>query len=200
MAFYIGDVPAQPFVIEPPESITLADFDTAVAGLVTPSGTLTSDPVANIIDDVIEVTFPDDATLFDEAGIFRLTIRLTGVGAATLPPIPLVAQPLAYAWHTLDSIRAEWPDAEAIGDATLWEMLEVVKEQVLTFAPALAEGTPVPANYRLGQRVQVRNLWNATKVAPDGTVGSDDFVIRPFPLDWHVKAILRPKRGIPVIG
>lgn len=115
-------------------------------------------------------------------------------------------------WHDLDSIRDEWPDAEFIEDDTLDELLEVAKLQVTTFAPALADTAtvidgyvvadpdPVPVNYRMAQRVQARNIWNAARVNPEGTTGEGDFVLRPFPLDWHVKQLLRPKRGIPVIG
>jgi hypothetical protein len=28
-------------------------------------------------------------------------------------------------------------------------------------------------------------------------MGEDTFVLRPFPLDWTIKQVLRPKRAIP---
>lgn len=205
MAFYIGDIPADVLVIEPPETITLEEFDTAAAGLIPPDGG-TAVPVSADIDEVtgaVLVDFPDTDSLFTEAGIYRLRILLTSVPNGyrqQLPDLPLVVQDDGAGWHNLDSIRSEWPDAEAIPDWSLHAMLEVAREQCTAFAPALEEDAAVPTRYREAQRIQARNVWTAAKVAPDGSLGQEDFIVRPFPLDWHVKAILRPKRGIPVIG
>jgi hypothetical protein len=135
--------------------------------------------------------------VFPVAGIHRLRVTLTmGTFAQQIPDVPIVVVDPDDEWHSVESIRLEWPDAEHIPDASLWEILEVAKDQVLEFAPVLAAGVSIPVTWRTAQRVQSRNIWNAARVAPDGTAGMDDFVIRPFPLDWHVKQILRPKRAI----
>lgn len=42
-------------------------------------------------------------------------------------------------WHTKESIREEWPDADQIEDDLLEELLEVAKDAVLAYAPALPE-------------------------------------------------------------
>lgn len=206
MAFYIGDFPPEPFVIEPPETINLAEFNSVTAEIIAPDGVVT--PLIGIIDgDVIRVTQPTTTSMFMVEGIHRLRIWVTDTPIPyrqALPEIRVVAQDPDSEWHTLDSARAEWADAEHLSDAMLYQLLADVREQVLDFAPALidAEGDPlpVPDRYRRGQLAQARNTLNAQGVDPaSGEDGNDTFAIRPFPLDWQVKQILRPKRGIPVV-
>ncbi|WP_157001436.1 hypothetical protein [Agromyces laixinhei] len=198
MAYYIGDIPSAAIVLDPPETMTLPDFDTSAASIISPAGTST--PVPSAPDaglGVIIIDTPTDASLFPVEGIYRLRVVLHSPAGYVerIPDVPLVVQDPDSPWCTLDSIRDEWPDAETIDDGPLWRLLSLAREQVLAYAPTLAEGDPVPERYREAQRVQARNVWNASRVAPDGGIGSDDFVIRPFPLDWHVKQIIRPKRA-----
>ena len=203
MPFYVGDIPAEAFIIEPPETIDLDNFTDSEARVFAPNGIDT--PVNSTPDpglDAIVIDFPDDETIFSTDGIYRIRIILTSLTGYRqgMPDVPIVVQSPSSEWHTLDSIRGEWPDAEYISDVSLWGVLDIARMQCLEFAPALADEAPVPSHYREAQRIQARNVWNASKVAPDGTAGQDDFVIRPFPLDWHVKAILRPKRGIGAVA
>jgi len=104
-------------------------------------------------------------------------------------------------WHDLDSARTDWRDAPA-NDMQLQTLLDVAQTQVEAYGPlTLEEADPVPTNYRLAQLMQTRNLWNANKVdAGSGQIGDDTFAIRPFPMDWVVKNVIRPKRGVPVVG
>jgi hypothetical protein len=117
-------------------------------------------------------------------------------------------------WYTLESIRADWRDAPQ-SDTVLQQLIDVAKDQVLEFDlgatwrrnPANA-GTDWPGGYGsdtgqgdvpqgllMAQRAQARNLWNASRVDPsNGSTGDDTFVIRPFPMDWTVKNMIRPKR------
>jgi hypothetical protein len=197
--FYLNDIPAEPFVIEPPETIPLSEFTAATATLRKADGITETGLTATVEDDAVHVTFPPESVL-DVEGVHRLRITLTGPGGTRkLPALPIVVQDEDSEWHTLDTIREEWPDAEHIGDATLWQLLGVARGDVLEYAPTLEEGAAVPDRYRLGQRVHTRNMWNATRVSPDGGMGEGEFMLRPYPLDWHVKAILRPKRGVPVV-
>jgi len=201
MAFYIDDVPSDAFVIEPPDTIDLAGFTGAEAEMIDPTGTVTELTATIAPDDLSVVVAIPATSMFTEEGVHRLRVALTDAPARQrLPEVRIVVQDPESEWHTLDSIRDEWPDAERLDDVTLWNMLQVVREQVIEFAPTLAEDAPVPENYRLGQRMQVRNTYNAARVAPDGGTGEGDFIIRPFPLDWHVKHILRPKSGKPVVA
>lgn len=203
MSFYIGDVPKEPLRVVPPSRIALDVFDSATATLRTPDGTST--PVAAEVDiDDVKVTLPTAAgSPFSEAGVCRVRVRLHSpeAGDLTIPDVRFVVQDPDSEWHTLDTIRDDdaWPDAEHIGDVTLWNLLDVVRGQVLEFAPTLDVDDPVPEHYRLGQAIHARNTWNATRTAPDGGMGEGDFVIRPYPLDWHVRQILRPRSGRPVV-
>lgn len=199
MGYYIGDIPAEAIILDPPETVDLADFTDSTAVVFSPNSIDTAVP--STLDaglGVVIIDPPNDESLFSVDGIHRLRVTLTNFTTGyrvRLPDVPIVVQDPDSEWHTLDSIRAEWPDAQYIDDGPLWELLAIAREQVLEFAPVLADDAPVPDRYRTAQRVQARNVWNASKVAPDGTVGQDDFVIRPFPLDWHVKQIIRPKRA-----
>ena len=111
-------------------------------------------------------------------------------------------------WHTPESLRtpedgtpAVWEDADHIPDATLEVLLEVARDAVLAFAPALPDDYPVgqcPAAYQLAHLMQTRNLWNAVEVDSDGDLGGGDFTVRPVPLDWIIKQVLRPRTAVPV--
>lgn len=112
-------------------------------------------------------------------------------------------------WYTVESIRtpaegdasADWADSDDVPDALLNDLLEVARDAVLAFAPALPADYPAgrcPARYRLAHLMQTRNLWNAVGVDSSGDFGGDDYTIRPVPLDWIIKQILRPKTAVPV--
>ncbi len=108
-------------------------------------------------------------------------------------------------WHTPETVSelaGLWPDVDTIDEAVLDVLLDAAKEQVIAYAPALPEDAEtIPPRYALGQIRQAQNLWNAARVDASGGVGDGDtFVIRPTPLDWHVKQILRPRRGVPHVG
>ena len=106
-------------------------------------------------------------------------------------------------WHDPESARDQWIDAP-LDDDVLDELLEVSMQQVIAYAPnlpepAVGEELDVPASYRRAQLMQARNLWNAAKVDPaSGGIGGDEsYVIRPFPLDWMIRQVLRPRKGVP---
>lgn len=105
-------------------------------------------------------------------------------------------------WHTATSARDQWIDAD-LDDEVLEELLEVAKQQVIAYAPALPVVDPpvtpeqIPGNYRYAQLEQAKNLWNAARVDATGGDGEDGFVRRPHPLDWIIKQILRPRRAVP---
>lgn len=101
-------------------------------------------------------------------------------------------------WHTADSARAVWADALHIDDDELDDLLATAQVQCVAYAPAV-EGV-VPVNYRQGQIMQARNIWQSIKKDTSGSIGPDGLSIPVFPMDWVVKAILRPKRGLPSFG
>lgn len=103
-------------------------------------------------------------------------------------------------WHTLDSAIGEWIDAPQDWGNTLETLLDAARVQCEAFAPALVDGADVPVNYRLAQLMQARALWQSTKANPQGELGEGGFAVQVFPMDWTVRALLRPRRGVPVVG
>ena len=124
-------------------------------------------------------------------------------------------------WHTVESARSQWADAptdedDEAPDASLEELLSVAKLAVRAYAPALpdeggliidedgyivpAEGSEIPDNYRVAQLMQARNIWNAAKASPSGGFDNGEYGLQSFPLDWQIRQLLRPKRGLPAIS
>ena len=101
-------------------------------------------------------------------------------------------------WHTLETARDQWTDAP-YQDEILTDLLEIAQEQCLAYAPLPDSNAPLATHYRVAQLMQARSIWNATKVSPSGDLGDGTYVITPKPLDWMIKQVLRPKRGVPVM-
>lgn len=208
MAYYVGDIPAEALVMEPArnsEPIDLALFDIAEATLRDDLGAIvdTLGFTATIDAEVgqLVVEWPDQ-TPFTFAGLYSLHLVLSHTIEAyteRLAPVWLVVQ-ADDGWHTIDTSRQAWPGAPD-QDSWLHALLVAARVQVTAYAPTLTDGAWAPMNYRQGQLMQARNLWNASKVDPaSGGLGEDTFMVRPFPLDWMVRQILRPKRAVPRIG
>lgn len=208
MGYYVGDVPAQDLVIDPYRADEIIELDPFSAAEVTlynsqgaPVDVVGFAAFINYDDNLIVVEWPE-TTPFETAGIYELRIAVSndvsGV-SEMIPPVRLAVNEFD-GWHTLDSARGDWQDAPGF-DPWLFELLEIARQQVTAYAPALSVGTQPPAAYRQAQLSQARNIWNSTKVdAASGSMGDETFVIRPYPLDWMIKQILRPKTGMPVIG
>jgi hypothetical protein len=203
VSFWTGDVPTTPLVFELEDanpdsaSLDLSAFDSAVVTLVSPEGFALGDLPATLGGATVTVTFPG-ATLFVEPGMYTLMMRLAGTTArTTLPPFYFIVDDVD-GWHTLDSARAEWPDAPA-EDVALFTLLAAARTAVIAYAPALLPGVPVEPGYRQAQLMQARNVWNATKSNDNGEIGADGFAVRVFPLDKNIRQLLRPKRGLPVM-
>ena len=107
-------------------------------------------------------------------------------------------------WHDPESASAQWEDAP-YDEERLQELLDVARGQVIAYAPEKKSdpnldpaSTTVPVAYRLAQLRQAQNIWTAGTVDPAGGIGDGEaFVLRPHPLDWHVKQIIRPKGARP---
>lgn len=207
--FYVGDIPAEDLVIEPArggEPIDLAPFeasDTEVVLRTFEGDIVPADFLVTFDQDVVVLEWPATSVL-ETPGLHTLTVTLINDAPAEeaqeqLAPVYLVVQE-ENGWHTLDSARAEWADAEPLSDLRLFQLLELARQQVVAYAPTLAEDASVPTNYRQGQLMQARNLLNAAQVDPSGAIGEDTFALRPYPLDWMVKQVLRPQRAVPGVG
>jgi hypothetical protein len=92
-----------------------------------------------------------------------------------------------------------WPNVSEVEDFALSSLLTSARIQCEAFAPALPEGAEVPENYRFAQALQARALYRAGLAGTGDQIGADGLTVTVFPMDWQVKALLRPKRGVPVI-
>lgn len=113
-------------------------------------------------------------------------------------------------WLTRDEARwpPYWPGdrgggsdddpGEDIDSYGLEALLTSAREQCEAYAPALPEGAEVPERYRLAQSLQARALFRAGLTSGQ-SIGADGLVIPVFAMDWHVKALLRPPSGRPII-
>jgi len=102
------------------------------------------------------------------------------------------------AWMTPQELEAAWPDAPT-DPVRLESILEAAQEECEAYAPALAEGAPVPARYREALLLQAQEVWGASKRSGD-VLGGEDYPIRVRPLADVVRQRLRPRRPVPSFG
>lgn len=107
-------------------------------------------------------------------------------------------------WHTTTTARDRWVDAP-LDDDDLEELLDVAKQAVLAYAPALddavsiedgyvvLETADIPVNYRRAQLLHAKNIWNSEYATPSGDLDGGSFGLTTFPLDWQIKQLLRPR-------
>jgi len=112
-------------------------------------------------------------------------------------------------WYTTGTPEADarllaaWDDAPIENLEVCGMLLEIAREQVLAYAPAMpapVEGEPIPdppARYVYAQLQQARNLWNAGRVSTGGDIGEGQFTFTPRPLDKTIRQIIRPVDGKP---
>jgi len=208
MAYYPGDIPAEDIMIEPArgqDPLELTPFAAASTEVVLRNFdgvTIMATFGVQFIDgspddiDTILLNWPTAGTVLTDAGIHTIAVTLVGANARErLAPIPIVVQE-ENGWHTVDSARLEWTDATGIDDVRLYSLLELAAQQCAQFAPPIAAAARPPLNYRQGQLMHARNMLNAGRAEGEG---EGDFVLRPFPLDWMVRQMLRPKSAMPAV-
>lgn len=93
-----------------------------------------------------------------------------------------------------------WAGSEDYTAEELGFPLYVAQLQCARFAPALAEDATVPENYVAAQVLQTRALVAAGHTGPGDQSGSYAETVTVYPMDWTVKALLRPRRGRPYFG
>lgn len=97
----------------------------------------------------------------------------------------------------IDRLLGAWPDAPVENEEVCGLILSTAQEQVLAFAPVLADGAVVPDRWVYAQLQQSKNLWDAGRVSSGGDVGVEGYTFTPRPLDKTVKSIIRPQAGGP---
>jgi len=96
---------------------------------------------------------------------------------------------------TLEEARAAWPDAPE-DDGELAAVLEAACSQCEAFAPVLGDAD-LPdisqhARFVRAQIMQARALYRSGTVGGGDTFGAEGMSVTVFPMDWTVKALLRP--------
>lgn len=102
-------------------------------------------------------------------------------------------------WATVAQARAQEPQFAKMPDEEVTALLQAAYEQCVAFAPPVevVDGVgEVPASYIKAQIMQANALRRSNRVGTNDQVGSD-FPVTVFPMDWTVKALLRPAQGIP---
>lgn len=198
--YWLGDVPSNVTVYFDANGEDVDAYSGVDVRVTNPLGVETA-LVGTFDPEVSEITiaFPEESLLTVQ-GIYSLRLALTSEDLWRTLPVVLFVVQVEDGWHTLESARREWLDAPALDDQ-LYGQLVAAKEQCLAFAPALAVDAPVPMRYRQAQLMQTRNLWNSPKSDPNlGGFGGEDMPRTIFPMEWSVKNLLRPKRGVPLVG
>ena len=194
---WIGDVPPSPmrwdFVDENGDPVAINEFDFWEADLIGPSGAILSSMSGEPTGNHLELNFggPSLATV---SGVYSIVFKFTDGALITAEPYEFLVQE-ATGWLTLESARAQWADAP-MDDIFLWQILESAKAQCIAYAPAIAVDAGVPLNYVQAQLMQARAVYQSVIANQNDTVGVDGFAVRVFPLDFTIRALLRPKRAI----
>lgn len=97
----------------------------------------------------------------------------------------------------VDRLRTAWEDAPIESMEVLGFILETAQEQVIAYAPVLADNAPIPNRWVYAQLQQATNLWNAGRVTSSGEIGVETYSYTPRPLDKTIKGIIRPIDGKP---
>lgn len=104
-------------------------------------------------------------------------------------------------WVDTETVQDQWAQ-DTPDEDTLIELLQAAYAQCLAFAPTpdpLLPFTP-PANYRMAQVMQAKALYRSMNAGSNDGIGPEGLSVTVFPMDWTVKALLRPKRAVPVMG
>lgn len=101
-------------------------------------------------------------------------------------------------WVTTEEVRLHFKDDVPLDDDVLTSLLQAAYELCSAYAPQVVP-SPLPERWKLAQMTQAKNMWDADRESGDG-LGPDGFAIRVFPMDWKVKNLLRPKRGLGYVG
>lgn len=152
------------------------------------------------------VTVTDAVTSVALSGAGDVITAVVTVGEAAFPVaatlvIPEEYRPVDYPSVTADTAFAVFDPGD---NAVLEVEADVPGGQTLrmfwTPADTSAWAESIPDGYRQAQLMQARNVWNSSKASPTGDFDGTSYGITSYPLDWQVRQLLRPKRGVPVLG
>jgi hypothetical protein len=106
-----------------------------------------------------------------------------------------------------DYARGVWPDAGNLPDDVLTSLLTLSWEACESYVPAdelvrvAPPGTdPAPERWRMANVLHARDAWTATRRDTGDVLGFDQYAVTVRPVSGTVRALLRPSRGVPMVG
>ncbi len=198
-SLWVGDVPLSPtradFVDEVGNPVSISDYAAWVATMYSPTNVQLGQLTGTEHGQHLEFTWPEESIL-ETSGVYTIVINFTdalGVSVQCEPFLFIVQE--RNGWLTLEMARSQWSDAP-LDDVFLAQILDAAKLQCVAYAPVLAVDALVPVNYLHAQLMQARALYQSVVANQQDNIGVDGFQVRVFPLDFTIRALLRPKRAI----
>lgn len=198
-SLWIGDVPLSPtradFIDEVGSPVQISEFASWGAYMLSPIGEVLGELSGSEHGNHLEFEWPT-TTILETQGIHTIIVTFFDAAGVEVQcePFKFVVQEID-GWLTLEGARAQWADAP-LDDVFLFQILDTAKEQCVAYAPALAVGAVVPQRYVQAQVMQARAIYQSVIANQQDNVGVDGFQVRVFPLDFTIRALLRPKRAI----
>ena len=199
-ALWVGDVPLSPtradFVDEAGNTVQISGYASSTVYMLSPEGEEVDELTATRHGQHLEIAWPT-TTILETPGLYTIVVTFfdtPGNVEVQCEPWKFVVQAID-GWLTLEQARGQWADAP-LDDVFLNQLLDTAKEQCLAYAPALELGAVVPARYIQAQLTQARALYQSTIANQADNVGIEGFTVRVFPLDFTIRAMLRPKKAI----
>lgn len=199
-SIWVGDVPPSPmrwdFIDENGDHVAIGDFDGWSMVLKAPDGTVLGTQSGTPTGNHLQITFtgPSLATV---SGIYEIVFKFNNGGILTAEPYRFVVQ-AEDGWLTLQTAREQWPDAP-YDEILLHQILDTAKFQCIAYAPVIEAGKQPPINYVQAQLMQARAIYQSVIANQNDNIGIEGFAVRVFPLDFTIRALLRPKRAIGAI-
>jgi hypothetical protein len=198
-ALWVGDVPQSPtradFVDEAGNNVQISGYNSWSAYMLSPVGEELGELTGSEQGQHLNFTWPT-TTILETPGIHTIVITFFDTNGVEVQcePWKFVVQAID-GWLTLEQARGQWADAP-LDDIFLYQLLETARAQCEEYAPALQLGAVVPARYIQAQLTQARALYQSTIANQADNVGIEGFTVRVFPLDFTIRAMLRPKKAI----
>lgn len=198
-SMWTGDVPLgetrADFYDETGNVVQISEYSSWSAEMFDPEGISAGELSGSEQGNHLLFPWPETSILLIP-GVYRIEIKfydLLGV-EVTCEPFRFVVQE-ADGWLTLDQARQRWADAPQ-NDVALYELLDTARIQCVEYAPAIPIGAVISTAYRHAQYLQARALYMASITNQADAVGVEGFTVRSYPLDWNIRALLRPKKAI----
>ena len=196
-SIWVGDIPVSPmrwdFIDENGDAVAIGEFEAWECIVKAPDGTIIGEQSGEPTGNHLELTF-GAPSLATEPGIFEIIFRFYNGGILTAEPYRFVVQ-AEDGWLDLQTARAQWADAP-YDDIFLHQILDTAKAQCIAYAPAIPAGEHPPIQYVQAQLMQARAIYQSVIANQNDNVGIEGFAVRVFPLDFTIRAMLRPKRAI----